>query len=218
MGVAVAGGAIAVSGSEERAFHEHDLRAEDVGPSVEETGTRIGTVGQDVRSDIFGDLLAGASPLRDLGFGQMSEFGTESVFVPDDLCAEGGDPVVGGEETEIHVAAELVMVSLRDRDHRDLVWLAALEASGEFQQRPDIAHDGLGNDEGGRRHGVEIPLRRPVSEPSQVVHVAVAENHGPHGWNRAVRPARVETEVKLRQEDDGALTGAGSTNQTQVPP
>jgi hypothetical protein len=47
-----------------------------------------------------------------------------------------------------------------------------------------------------------------------MIEMAVADDHGPHGWQRTVGSTRIETEVELRQEYEGALTGARPSDQT----
>ncbi len=218
VGVTVTRGAITVGRSEKRTLHQDDLCIEDLGPSLQQGRTRVGAVGQNVGFDVFGDFFAGVPACCDLGFGEMTELGPESAFVPDDPGAEGRDPVVGGEEDQLDVASELVSRALSNPHHSDLVGFAALEPGEVCQQGVDLVGDGFGNQQRGRRHGVEIALGGPITEPPGVVHVTVTEDHGSHGRQGAVCAAGVETEVQLRQKNDRALSGSGSTDETQIAP
>jgi hypothetical protein len=55
---------------------------------------------------------------------------------------------------------------------------------------------------------LKLSLACPVSDPTQVIDVAVADQHRRHRRQGAVGAAGVEGEVKLWKQDDGSIAGS----------
>ena len=206
--VAVARGPLPVAGLEERALEEDHLGRRGGRAGLEDPRPGVGAVGEEIGLDRLGDRLAGLPPARDLLAGQPGELRPQMVAPPDHERAEGRHPVVGGEEAELHVAAQRQRDPRRDRDHLDRVGLAALEAGVSCEQGLDVGGDLPRRRQLGRAHGLEVALAGPVGDAAEVVGVAVAEADGRHRRQGAVRATGVEGEVQLRQQDQGAFAGA----------
>jgi transcription elongation factor Elf1 len=69
-----------------------------------------------------------------------------------------------------------------------------------------------------RSHRLELALTCPVCNAAEMVDVAVADHDRGHGRQSAVGAARVEGEVKLRQQNHGPVSCTRSADDDQLAP
>jgi hypothetical protein len=98
-------GSLPVHGTKKGAFDEQNLRRQNLRSGCEDPGAAVGAVGQEIGRELFGDSFSGVAAASDLLAGEICERGQQMMTPPHQPRAQGGHPVVGGEERQLHVSA-----------------------------------------------------------------------------------------------------------------